>query len=41
MQVAAPVFQQVMTQALRLMNISPDDLPAIRRVASADKRGIL
>lgn len=40
-QVAAPVFQQVMSQALRLMNISPDDLPAIRRVASAEKKGVL
>ena len=40
-QVAAPVFQQVMTQALRLMNISPDDLPALQQVASAKERGVL
>ena len=40
-QVAAPVFQQVMAQALRLMNISPDDLPALQHVATATERGVL
>ena len=29
-QVAAPVFQRVMAGSLRLLNIAPDDLPALR-----------
>ncbi|WP_309544662.1 penicillin-binding transpeptidase domain-containing protein [Alkalilimnicola ehrlichii] len=28
-QVAAPVFASVMTGALRLLNVPPDDLPAL------------
>jgi cell division protein FtsI (penicillin-binding protein 3) len=39
-QVAAPVFSEVLTHALRLMNISPDDVPAIGKLVSAqDNRG--
>ncbi len=34
-QVAAPVFSEVLGHALRLMNISPDDLPAIQRMAKS------
>ncbi len=32
-QVAAPVFQEVLTHALRLMNISPDDLSTLQQLA--------
>ena len=34
-QVAAPVFREVLTQSLRLLNISPDDVPAIEQMAKA------
>jgi cell division protein FtsI (penicillin-binding protein 3) len=30
-QVAAPIFARVMEGALRLMNIPPDDIPALAR----------
>ncbi len=36
-QVAAPVFSEVLGHALRLMNISPDDLPAIQRMAKSEE----
>jgi cell division protein FtsI (penicillin-binding protein 3) len=36
-QVAAPVFSEVLGHALRLMNISPDDLPAIQRMAKSQE----
>jgi cell division protein FtsI (penicillin-binding protein 3) len=39
-QVAAPVFSEVLTHALRLMNISPDDLPAIRQIASSQENKV-
>ena len=35
-QVAAPVFAKVMTEALRLMNITPDDMLAIKRRHAAN-----
>ena len=31
--VSAPVFGRVMAGALRLMNIAPDNLPAVERTA--------
>jgi cell division protein FtsI (penicillin-binding protein 3) len=34
-QVAAPVFSEVLGHALRLMNISPDDLPALQQMAKS------
>ena len=34
-EVAAPVFSEVMSQSLRLMNVSPDDVPAIQQMAKA------
>ncbi len=37
-QVAAPVFKEVMSHALRLMNISPDDISAIQRMAKSSGR---
>lgn len=39
-QVAAPVFQEVLSHALRLMNISPDDLPAIQQMAKSLEREV-
>jgi cell division protein FtsI (penicillin-binding protein 3) len=39
-QVAAPVFSEVLTHALRLMNISPDDLPSIRQIASSQENKV-
>lgn len=39
-QVAAPVFQEVLSHALRLMNISPDDLPAIRLLARSQEKKV-
>ena len=38
-QVAAPVFQEVMSQGLRLLNVSPDDLPALRQMAANPGKG--
>jgi cell division protein FtsI (penicillin-binding protein 3) len=38
-QVAAPVFQEVMSQSLRLLNVSPDDLPALRQMAGNAGKG--
>lgn len=38
-QVAAPVFQEVMSQSLRLLNVSPDDLPALRQMAANAGKG--
>lgn len=40
-QVAAPVFSEVLGHALRLMNISPDDLPAIQRMAKSEESKVL
>ena len=40
-QVAAPVFQEVLTHALRLMNISPDDLPALQQMARLSEKEVL
>ncbi len=37
-QVAAPVFREVLGQSLRLMNVSPDDLPSIRQMAKSMER---
>ena len=37
--VAAPVFKEVMSQALRLLNVSPDDLPSLRQMALAGEKG--
>ncbi len=34
-QVAAPVFQEVLSNAVRLMNISPDDLPVLKQMAQS------
>ncbi len=34
-QVAAPVFQEVLSHAVRLMNISPDDLPVLKQMAQS------
>jgi cell division protein FtsI (penicillin-binding protein 3) len=39
-QVAAPVFSEVLGYALRLMNISPDDLPAIQRMAKSEENKV-
>lgn len=39
-QVAAPVFSEVLGHALRLMNISPDDLPAIQRMAKSQENKV-
>lgn len=39
-QVAAPVFQEVLSHALRLMNISPDDLSAIRKMAKSSEHEV-
>jgi cell division protein FtsI (penicillin-binding protein 3) len=39
-QVAAPVFSEVLGHALRLMNISPDDLPAIQRMAKSEENKV-
>ncbi len=39
--VAAPVFQEVLSHALRLMNISPDDLPGSGEVVRVATRAIL
>ena len=39
-QVAAPVFSEVLGHALRLMNISPDDLPAIRQMAKSEENKV-
>ncbi|MCK4710416.1 MAG: penicillin-binding protein 2, partial [Gammaproteobacteria bacterium] len=36
-QVAAPVFREVLTHALRLMNISPDDLSASMQLAATGR----
>lgn len=40
-QVAAPVFKEVLTHALRLMNISPDDLPALQQMARLSEKEVL
>ncbi len=40
-QVAAPVFQEVVSHAVRLMNISPDDLKSLKQAAVSSVRGIL
>ena len=40
-QVAAPVFKEVLTHALRLMNISPDDLSSLQQMAQSDGQGVL
>ena len=40
-QVAAPVFREVLSQGLRLMNVSPDDLPAIQQLAKSMEREVL
>jgi len=37
-QVAAPVFKDVLTHALRLMNISPDNLTASLQMAKSTGR---
>ena len=39
--VAAPVFKEVLSHALRLMNISPDDLAATRQLAKTAGRELL
>jgi cell division protein FtsI (penicillin-binding protein 3) len=39
-QVAAPVFQEVLSHAVRLMNISPDDLPAIQKMAKSTEHEV-
>ncbi len=39
-QVAAPVFKEVISHALRLMNISPDDLPALKQMAKSLEREV-
>ena len=39
-QVAAPVFSEVLGHALRLMNISPDDLPAIQQMAKSQENKV-
>jgi cell division protein FtsI (penicillin-binding protein 3) len=39
--VAAPVFQEVMSHALRLMNISPDDLPVSSGIVRTTGRKII
>jgi len=38
-QVAAPVFSQVMSGALRLMNVPPDDLPKTQDLLRVAGRG--
>lgn len=40
-EVAAPVFNEVVSHALRLMNISPDDLPGLKQVAKSSEVGVL
>jgi cell division protein FtsI (penicillin-binding protein 3) len=40
-QVAAPVFKEVITHALRLMNISPDNLTPGAQLASTSGRKVL
>lgn len=40
-EVAAPVFKEVVSHALRLMNISPDDLPGLKQVAKSSEVGVL
>ena len=39
--VAAPVFKEVLSHALRLMNLSPDDLAATRQLAKTAGRELL
>jgi len=39
-QVAAPVFQEVLSHAVRLMNISPDDLPVLKQMAKSLEREV-
>ncbi len=40
-QVAAPVFKEVLTHALRLMNISPDDLSTLQQMAQTEGHEVL
>ena len=40
-QVAAPVFSKVMNGALRLMNIPPDDMQAIKQRQAANEAYML
>jgi cell division protein FtsI (penicillin-binding protein 3) len=37
--VAAPVFQQVMSNALRILDIAPDDIPSLQAQVDAGKKG--
>lgn len=37
-QVAAPVFKEVLSHALRLMNISPDDVSALQKMIKASRQ---